>query len=69
MTNEEVLARAMEIQRAKNKTRQDERLAAYQAEQRRLEREDRAFAESIGITYEQYEHVESRVRQRIDDER
>lgn len=65
LSDEEILKRAQQIQAGKDKAYRDERHQIYLAEQAKKEAEDREFAESTGITYEQYQEVYCRAQEQI----
>lgn len=68
MTDEEIMARAAVIQKQRNDAYQEECNRRYREERERREREDQAFAADLGVTWDQYQEIEARVRQRVYDE-
>lgn len=67
MTDEEILKAAADIKLRRDKEYRDEITARYLAEAEKAERRARAFAESIGVTWEQFGDIEDYVRTHLDD--
>lgn len=67
MTEDEILREAEQIRQQRDKQQQDAFWAQYRARMEKNNQRARAFAESTGVTWEQFEEIENYVREHLDD--